>query len=544
MPYFVISNFANGRDLRRSSETAPSGTLRILRNAFVNEGGQIEKRRAWVRQDAVTAYTQGPLRKGRVTGPMRCPNNPSAVFFRHRGDTLPSAGWTVGPSGDAASLTVTDPDSGAVLRQFWVQRSDVPLPGASSLLRAQVFSEFSSNGYVVEAYLDPTTKQTVYQHVYVPHTGAEPSSEVHVTANANRPAQLVLRSKSYVAANNSLFASTLGNPADMSGTGSGVVDLTSQGLPIGQAVALSEYFGQLVVFGRRGIMFWSVDPDFAQNQYLRAIEGAVYAARSAVPYSGGDVLFLTRGGIRSLQARDSSNLARISDVGSPIDLEIRRLLDVDTDDVEPLFGAPAGAVNNGPYYDTATGIIHHDTGQFWLALRDQVHVLTRYPSAKVLAWSTFDLPEIEFGSESGPNGAIKGRWVADWCDIDQTVVMRNFADEVYVYGGNTGAEYDDSEVELVLPFMDMGRPGSNKSFTGIDLVCEGTWFIEFATIDPGNERFIVWQPAGEVTGSTRAKAKIQMQARGVQIALRLTCRQEGPAKMAEAMIHYNEASQK
>lgn len=544
MPYFVIANFANGRDLRRSSETAPSGTLRILRNAFVNEGGQIEKRRAWVKEPVVTSFLQGALRKGRNTGPVRCPNQSSAVLFRTRSPDLPAAPFVAGDSGDAASYTINDPEGGRLLRQFWVQRSALPMPGAASLFRAETYGEFSSNGYVVESYLDPVTRTMKYEHVYIPHTGPEPSSEVDVAANDGRPGQIILRSKSYVAAGNSLFSSALGDPADMSGTGSGVVDLTNQGLPIGQAVALAEYFGELVIFGRRGIMFWSVDPDFSQNQYLRALDGAIFASRSAVPYSSGDVLFLTRGGIRSLQARDSSNFAQISDVGSPIDLEIRRLLDVDPDDRETLFGALTGEVNNNQFYNLATGIVHHDTGQFWLALRNQVHVLSRHPAAKVLAWSTFDLPEIDMGSEFGPNGPIKGRWVADWCAVDQTVILRNFADEVYTYGGSTGVEYDDSEVEVTTPFMDFGRPGGNKMFGGIDIVCDGEWTIEFATIDPGDDRFISWQMVGEITGSTRQKAKIPMQARGVQIAIRMRSKADGPARLSEIILHYQDGAQK
>ena len=92
--------------------------------------------------------------------------------------------------------------------------------------------------------------------------------------------------------------------------------------------------------------------------------------------------------------------------------------------------------------------------------------------------------------------------------------------------------------------MDMGRPGSNKQFRGIDLVCDGEWFVEFATIDPGDERFIQWQPIGQMTGSTRAKAKVSFQAQGVQIAFRLTCKQEGRARLSEILVHYNEAAQK
>jgi len=320
--------------------------------------------------------------------------------------------------------------------------------------------------------------------------------------------------------------------------------VTTQSASIGPARALGEYFGQVVLFGRRGAMFWQVDPDPDQNQYLRSIETALYAPRTVTPYGDGDVLFLTRGGVRSLQARDSSSEARISDVGSPIDTEIRRLLDVDPDDAEPLFGALASPVNNGPYYSVAAGIVHPDTGQFMLALRDEVHVLTRHPSAKVLAWATYSLPEIGPDAEFGPNGAIKGQWVADWTTIGETVILRNFADEVYVYGGDTGAEYDDCEVEAILPFMDFGRPGSDKTFTGISLSVEGAWAIEYATIDPGDMRDVHWQSVGAVDGSTKSMARVWFEAKGAQIALRLTSAQAGRAKLSEIVIFYNEAGQK
>ena len=544
MAYFVITDFSRGRDLRRSQETSPSGTFRILRNAFINEGGEVEKRRAWVLQEDMTAYAQDPLRKGRVVGPIRCPIDPDAVFFRHRGNTLPGSPFTAGPSGDTAYLDVTETGAAGARRRFWVQRSNIAFPGSASLLRAHVQGQYGTAAYVVESYVDPADRQMRYQHVHVPHVADEPDSEALIAANADRPAQLILSQKSYVAENNTLYSSALGDPTDMAGTGAWTIDVTTQSLAIGPARALGEYFGQLVLFGQKGAMFWQVDPDPDQNQYLRSIETALFAPRTVTPYGDGDVLFLTRGGVRSLQARDSSSEARISDVGSPIDTEIRRLLDLDTDDAEPLFGALTGNVNNGLFYNTAGGIVHPDTGQFMLALRDEVHVLTRYPAAKVLAWASYALPELQADSEFGPNGTIKGRWVADWCTIGDTIAMRNFADEIYVYGGDTGADYDSSQVEAILPFMDFGRPGSEKRFRGISISCEGEWGVQFATVGMPDDRNIQWQDLGLVRGSTKSGPRIPLDARGSQIAIRLTSQHSGKARLSELVIHYDEAGQK
>jgi hypothetical protein len=545
MPYFVISNFANGRDLRRSSETAPSGSLRVLRNAFVNEGGEIEKRKAFVEIPEMTAYAQSEVRRGRVVGPISCPTCTRTVFFRHRGTSLPGPPFQSGTAGGTTGVfRIDDPVTGLLVFRFWVQRSDVFLPPNASLAHAAVQSAFASGAYTVESFIDPSDGQQKYQHVSIPHTGSEPSSEVEVVANGMRPAQSILRSKSYVAAGNTLFASAIGDPTNMTGTGSGSVDLTTQGASIGGALALSEYFGRLVVFGRRSIMFWDVDPDFAANQYLRSIEDAIFSPRSAIPYGSGDVMYLTRSGIRSLQARDSSSEARVSDVGSPIDLEIREQIEPDPNDAEPLFGQESPDSSNAPFYNLANAIIHQESGQYWLALRDKIHVLSRYPSAKVLAWSSFDMPPVGAGGDDGPNGEIKGRWLADWCPIGSTIAMRNFNDQVFVYGGLDGATYDTSEVEVVTPFMDMGRPGTSKDFRGIDLVCRGRWRVEICTNAPPYGQEPVWTTVAEFDGSSRSGSRILFQAKGPHIAVRLTCSEAIAARISEVVIYYNEAAQK
>ena len=42
--YYEIANFQAGMDLRKSELTAPAGTLRLLQNAHITQGGEIEKR--------------------------------------------------------------------------------------------------------------------------------------------------------------------------------------------------------------------------------------------------------------------------------------------------------------------------------------------------------------------------------------------------------------------------------------------------------------------------------------------------------------------
>lgn len=541
MPHFVISNFASGMDQRRSAETAASGSLRLLRNAFINEGGEIEKRKAFVRQEAVTAYGQDDRFKGRIAGPYLCPGARDEVFFRHRQDALPGGDFTAGSGSIAEYVADLDPATARALHTFWVQKSTRTLPGNHAMLHSVANSEFSSTLYTVESHVrDDLTRG--YQHTQIEFTGSEPTSETAVTANAGRTFQRVLRNKGYVVFGRTVYASAVGDPSDMAGTGFWVNDLTTQGTPIGDAIALGEYFGQLVIFGERGMMFWQVDPDPDLNQYLRTVPGSVFAPRSITGYADGDILFLDRSGVRSLQARDSSNQARVSDVGSPIDSAIRQEIAADPSDTDPLFGQVSPDVQNSLFYDLATGIVHRDTGHFWLSIRDSIYVLSRYPSAKVLAWAQYDLPTPEFIAEFA--GENKSGWVADWCPIGDSVVLRNFADEVYVYGGPSGAEYDDATVEVIVPFMDMGRPGSTKNFFGVDIVCDGEWTVEFTTEFRGTDRDLIWAEVGTITNSTRESAKVSMDATGTQIALRLRSQSAFAAKISEIAVHYSEGSQK
>ena len=45
---FSVVDFKAGLDVRKTALTAPGGSLRILENAVLNQGGEIEKRQAFV----------------------------------------------------------------------------------------------------------------------------------------------------------------------------------------------------------------------------------------------------------------------------------------------------------------------------------------------------------------------------------------------------------------------------------------------------------------------------------------------------------------
>lgn len=94
MSYITVENFKFGLDARRSELTSQSGTLVTLENAYVNNGGEIEKRKAFVRAtlpywtfDLVATpsglVTFGKSNKHTITSASRTTNVARIVFLQN-----------------------------------------------------------------------------------------------------------------------------------------------------------------------------------------------------------------------------------------------------------------------------------------------------------------------------------------------------------------------------------------------------------------------------------------------------------------------------
>jgi len=566
LAYYLVENFQKGLDVRRSKETAPPGSLRVLRNCVINSGGEVEKRKGFVANPTLTAYGQDPTFKGKIVGPMQVPSFTNMAFFRHHVDALPGGDFTAGAGLSSTSYAeyLTEGD-GLQSNTFWVHKaynasyritSPVLAHNSSvSEFGSADYPGFSASDFAGQIYAVDRSYTTAngWEHMHLQQymladTGEPFEFDVDSGGLADRSQQVTLQNKSYTIGDDILYSSAVGDPLDFVSAGAGSLKISSQGNSIGRALAMGIYYGQLAIFGPRGAQFYEVDPDFATNQYLRTVQTSLFAPRSVTGYADGDLIYLSRTGVRSLQARDSSNLAITNDVGSPIDDLIREEIAYDASYREFVIAADVGSggveLPIPDFYSLAKGIVYPMTGEFWLFLKDKVYVLSRHPSAKVLAWSTYDLPDPVAANLSESAGPVKSGWCADACQIGDTITFRNFADEMYTYGGTTGEEYDTSMAEIVTPFMDMERPGDNKYFTGIDVVCEGKWQIEVCTEPCDDEAAAKWYKVAEVDGRTRGQYRVPFQAQGHQIAVRMTSTSPRRARIAQIGVYFEMGSQK
>jgi hypothetical protein len=276
MPYFTITDFAAGLDLRRSEMTAPAGTLRSMINCHITPGGEIEKRMAFVPFWTVDANSKGLVEVNQKLYTFG-PNGPYKT-------EPPSGTWSVGVLGQATT----------------------------TLYEIVDYDLFDNKVFVVLWTDDVGNVKRFYDGVEVPA--------------ANGFYCRTYKTKMYTVAGSVLYFSAVGNAGDWTGTGSGSIDVSLGDSDMTDCIALEVYYDKLAIMSKTATQLWTMDPDPLKNQYVQTLRQAgTMAWRSVLQYGSGDVMYVSASGIRSLRARNSSLAAAVSDIGSPLDPVIQDL---------------------------------------------------------------------------------------------------------------------------------------------------------------------------------------------------------------------------
>jgi hypothetical protein len=287
--------------------------------------------------------------------------------------------------------------------------------------------------------------------------------------------------------------------------GSGVINMSNQDNGFETLTAMGVYQGKLAIFGRRTVQTWTMDPDPTKNASIQTLKNiGTFAPKSVVNFGDIDVFFLSDTGIRSLRARDASNAATVSDIGTNIDTLVQSDLVSLNDTVK----------------FNAVGIIEPIDGRYWLAVGNKIYVYSYFPSASIAAWSTYE-PGFSVSQFAYASGRVYAR----------------SGNTVYIYGGTDGQTYDNSQVEVILPYIDGGKPAHTKTFTGIDMACTGTWnvFVGLDTSVPDSRDFIA-----QVPSSTYGFGNIEAVGTGTHMGVRLVtdAAYSGPAKIGNFTVHF------
>lgn len=363
----------------------------------------------------------------------------------------------------------------------------------------------SGNGRAVEFAL--ANGFTVSPDTGLETTGGDDSEDGYQPGNFVK----TIGSKMYSVSGPNMHFSGIREPAEWTtdAVGAGFIDMSSESSGAEQLVALARYQELVAVFAERTVLIWFVDADPELYRLVQTLSNTGTASRNSVTQFGdNDIFYLDESGLRSLQARDSSNAATTTDIGVPIDTLVRDKL-MTLSDIER---------------ENVTGLIEPRTGRFWLVMKDEIFVFSFFSGARVSAWSTYDATD-----DQGDPFEVSATTV-----FNRRVYLRA-DDTIYVYGGLAGDEYDETEAEAWLPYLDANDPSRLKQWQGVDAAVQGEWVVS-AAMQPTDTS--IEDEIGTFWETTFNRPRIGMVGNSTHISLRFRSKGTGPRKLASAVILY------
>ena len=287
-------------------------------------------------------------------------------------------------------------------------------------------------------------------------------------------------------------------------TGSGFINTALQESGGKGLQGIDIYYDKLAVFSPETTQLWAMDPDPNQNALSQVLRGnGTLAPKSVQQYGSGDVLYLASSGIRSLKARDASNSAAVTDIGSPVDAFVRNL----------------GITNGRTYLANCQAINEPVVGRFWAVFPTEILVLSYFPGPRITAWSVYTVP-----------------FVIDYIVTAGEHIFIRSGNDLYLFGGTTGEEYDNCGVEVRFPYLDAGKPGHMKMFEALDATVEGSWraAVSYDFNNPAAE-----EQLGTLTAPTWNMGRFALQGYSSHISMRFYNENAAPATLANAAIHFH-----
>lgn len=452
----TFDRFEYGLDLRKGASVSDANRMRELTNAYITPGRAIRKRPGFTK---VTTLESGT--KGLIAGFGKL-----NTFYE--------------------SGTVTHANS-------LFDPHKVAHPTTSQLVEKIHFGDAVNNYvYVAAEYADGS----IWHHYL------DGSSPTHI-ADANCP-----HSASVIKMANKIWAGD-GDVVRFSGTNL-PRDWTTSGdagfLPVGMqqrgaftTTALGQFRKNLVVFSVEGAQSWNVDPDPELHVLQQNIPGIGTNYPNSLSPLSGDLYFLGPAGYRSIALSGTSDNLKDVDVGSPIDDLVQPLL---TGDVNPLATFYAGA------------------GQYWCAIGQEVHVYTFSRTAKISAWSRYELPFT----------------VDDFAELEGVLYLRS-GDDVYKVDSSVYQD-DGADVTMTveMPFLNFQSPGMLKQVIGIDAVIQGGADLRFRWDAQDSERIT---EVVTLSGDTRPGEMTPMELTATSIAPVITSSANNAVQVDAITFYFN-----
>lgn len=298
------------------------------------------------------------------------------------------------------------------------------------------------------------------------------------------------------------------------------IDMSLQTSGSEQLKALGEYQNLVAVFAERVVQIWSIDSDPNNNKKAQTLKNTgTSSPKSVTQFGDSDLFYLDESGVRSIRARDASNAAATTDMGTPVD-------DLITAKLRTLTATER---------DKVVGLINPIDKRFWLVMKDQIFVFTFFEGSKISAWSIYT----PFYYVDG----AKTAFTVDDAVVFQRRVHLRGGDKLFVYGGlSTGLTTDETSAVAWLPFLDGNSPTVEKQWTALDAAVRGVWEIR-AGMRPTEDGLNVDDVVANISETTYGNPGIAQLGKSTHISLRFASKGPGNAKLSSCAMHYEGAKE-
>lgn len=330
---FSIQDFKEGLDVRKTALTAPGGSLRILDNAVLTPGGEIEKRLAFVKMTTLPAST--------------------GIIFG-QGGKLHVFGIGLGTL-----------DPGTTPHQIVPHELAVPTGGAPvHVIDVEAFNE----GFYVSGTAANGAEVIWWNGAIVSEVGGALSTGTYSRTYKTK----MYRTDGKYLRFSGVNDPSVNDPASTASPGAGFINVATNDPDGENVVSMEIFYDKMAIFARLMTQLWSLDPDPTKDTLGQVLRIGTVAPHSVLQFGTGDILFLSDSGVRSLKSQTVTLTAGVSDVGSAID---------------PLMTAQIRT--NGAAAALAQAVVQPIAGRYWLALDDKVYTLSYFPAGHITAWSQF-----------------------------------------------------------------------------------------------------------------------------------------------------------
>jgi len=322
----------------------------------------------------------------------------------------------------------------------------------------------------------------------------------------------ILKNKMYAGAETDIFFSAVANPAlwrnntqgSTANAGAGVINVSAQSSIDNPITGLGIYQDNLAILTRNSAQIWNMSADPASSVLLQVLDNTGTRSPKTVKSFGDlDLFYLSQSGVRSLRARDSSNSASVTDVGTPIDDIL----------IAQMSGMTETQLRDVP------GEIEPTDGRYIVQMPDKQYVFSYFSSSKISSWSAY-VPPVQMTDFATNDGRLYGR----------------AGDVIYLLGGDADDEYTSQDTVVELPYLDAGGIATWKRWLGLDVVCKGVWDVY---VNSNPNRPDAWVKTARITNTTIAKMNLAVQQNSPILKLKFVHQGDGnEARLSKIIVHY------